>query len=78
METKHDKYIFYDNGIITPLTLPPPIPTLPSLYVDWQHSIELTARLVLAANLSLGDKRLSNYPEKQPIPLGKRGKSDKT
>ena len=49
-----------------------------SQYVHCQHSIELTARLVLAANLSLGDKRLSNYPDKQRIPLEKRGKSDKT
>ena len=42
------------------------------------HSIELTARLVLAANLPLGDKFFSNRPNKYQFLLEKRGKSDKT
>jgi hypothetical protein len=47
-------------------------------YLPWQNSIQLTARLLLAANVSLFDVFLPNSPNEWYFPLEKRGKSDKT
>jgi hypothetical protein len=45
------------SGIVTPCLLPLPLPirTSPSLNLHWHTTIELTARVVLTANIPLAD-----------------------
>ena len=58
--------ITLESGIITlwPLPLPKPRLISPSSNVHWQISVELTARVVLVANLALADASLRENQDK--------------